>query len=106
MSNKYIPRLSAPSSTDKDWISTQYGGYNECIVINRSTGACIPNCVGYAWGRWREILGRRPNLSTGNAENWYGHTSDGYKRGRLRSWALSYAGVPALPAKAPTATVM
>ena len=82
MSSKYIPRLTAPSSTDKDWISTQYGGYNECIVINRSTGACIPNCVGYAWGRWREILGRRPNLSTGNAENWYGHTSDGYKRGK------------------------
>lgn len=79
---EYIPRLTAPATTDKNWISTRYGGYNECIVIKSATGSCLPNCVGYAWGRWRELLGRRPNLSTGNAENWYGHVSDGYQRGK------------------------
>jgi hypothetical protein len=39
-------------------------------------------CVGYAWGRWREILGKKHNLSLANAENWWGNTSDGYKRGQ------------------------
>lgn len=98
MSNIYAPRLTAPSTTDKDWISTQYGGYNECRIINRSTGSCLPNCVGYAWGRFREIIGRRPNLSTGNAEDWYGHVSDGYRRGKTPKlgavicWRLGLAG--------------
>lgn len=32
------------------------------------------------FGRWQELLGKRPNLSTSNAENWYGK-NDGYKRG-------------------------
>ena len=80
--SKYVPRLTAPPATDRNWINVQYGGLDECIVINRSTGSCLPNCVGYAWGRWRELLGKRPNLSTGNAENWYGHVSDGYERGK------------------------
>lgn len=38
-------------------------------------------CVGYSWGRWREILGKNPNLSLNNAENWWAH-NDGYKRGK------------------------
>ena len=76
----YIPRLSAPSSTDKNWIKTTYGGYNYCIHI--ANGSCLPNCVGYAWGRWREILGAYHKLSRGNAENWYPNTGDGYERGQ------------------------
>lgn len=79
---EYYPRLSAPSTSDKNYISTLYGGYDECIVINKSTGSCLPNCVGYAWGRWREILLRSPSLSRNNAEVWYTYLSDGYKRGQ------------------------
>lgn len=75
----YVPRLTAPSSTDKYWISTDYGGYNECMHI--SGGSVLPNCVGYAWGRFMEILGSTPSLSTNDASSWYGHTSDGYSRG-------------------------
>ena len=45
-------------------------------------GALTGNCTGYAWGRWLELLGTTPKLSTGDAGQWYGHTSDGYKRGR------------------------
>lgn len=75
---KYNPRTTAPSTTDKHWIKTTKGGYNECILI--SGNSCLPNCVGYSWGRWYELLGNRPKLSRGNAENWYGY-SDGYKRG-------------------------
>ena len=76
---KFKPRLSAPAATDKHWIHTSKGGLNSCILI--SGNSCIPNCVGYAWGRFYEILGKAPRLSRGNAEMWFG-TVDGYKRGQ------------------------
>ena len=82
MSTVFVRRTTAPSSTNKFYIKTTYGGYNRCIVINRSTGSVLPNCVGYAWGRFCEeqhIF--NCNLSRGNAENWYPNTSDGYSRG-------------------------
>ena len=47
----------------------------------------LPNCTCYAWGRFWEIAGgsavlpNGPALSTGNAEDWFGHTADGYTRG-------------------------
>lgn len=93
----YKPRLTAPSTTDKNWIHYSHSGYNYCIEIKN--GSCIPNCVGYAWGRWREILGKKHNLSTRNAENWWGNTSDGYKRGQtpkvgaVMCWRKGKAGV-------------
>lgn len=77
---KYTPRTTAPSSNNKNYIHTSAGGYNRCIEIKG--GSCLPNCVGYDWGRWREILGKDPKLSRGNAEDWYGNTADGYKRGK------------------------
>lgn len=76
----FIPRLTAPSTDDLNYIKTTHGGYNYCINI--SNGSVLPNCVGYAWGRWREILGSYHNLSRGNAELWWGNTSDGYARGQ------------------------
>ena len=33
----------------------------------------MPNCTAYAWGRATEILGETPNLSTGNARDWYSY---------------------------------
>lgn len=44
-------------------------------------GYGMPNCTCYAWGRFWEISGVRPNLSTSNAEDWFGYTQDGYARG-------------------------
>lgn len=76
----YKPRLKAPSKSDKNYIHYEHGGYNYCIPIEN--GSCLPNCVGYAWGRWRELLGKYHNLSRANAENWWGYTQDGYKRGK------------------------
>lgn len=73
-------RTTPPTSTDKNWIHTSKGGKNSCILI--SGNSVLPNCVGYAWGRFMEILGSTPKLSRANAEDWYGHTSDGYKRGQ------------------------
>jgi hypothetical protein len=73
----YIPRLTEPTFSDKNWLHTSVGGYNECIII--ADGSCIPNCVGYSWGRWRELLGKQPTLSRGNAEDWFNY-NDGYGR--------------------------
>lgn len=93
----YVPRLSAPSTTDKNWIHTSAGGYNSCIEIKG--GSVLPNCVGYAWGRWRELLGTKPALSRSNAENWWGNTKDGYERGSAPKlgavicWRKGKAGV-------------
>lgn len=76
---KYEKRTTAPSTSNKYYKHVNYGGLNSCIHI--SNGSCLPNCVGYAWGRFYELTGTKPKLSRGNAENWYGYTSDGYKRG-------------------------
>ena len=77
----FTPRLSAPSWTSPYWINVNYGGMNRCIVRNSSTGLVVPNCTGWAWGRFMEIMGTQPKLSVGNAGTWYLQTSDGYQRG-------------------------
>ena len=79
----FIPRFDAPSVDDLHWIKTTHGGYNRCILINEETGQVIPNCTGYAWGRFLEEQGITDcDLSRGNATVWYGNTSDGYNRGQ------------------------
>lgn len=82
----FTPRTTAPSRDDPWWISSTKGGKNNCIIVYGCSLAdgksCIPNCVGYAWGRFSEILGSPCKLSTGNAEDWWGYTSDGYERGQ------------------------
>ena len=77
---KYTPRLTAPAATDKNYLHYLWGGgYNHCLYIGNKS--CLPNCVGYAWGRWRELLGENPKLSIQNAEQWWTH-KDGYERGQ------------------------
>ncbi len=44
-------------------------------------GSVLPNCVGYAWGRWLELLDKKPRLSRANAEDWWAY-GDGYERGQ------------------------
>lgn len=79
---KFIPRTEAPSETNKFYLKTTKGGYNKCIQI-KSNGCVLPNCVGYAWGRFCESQNITDcKLSRGNAENWFLNTSDGYKRGQ------------------------
>lgn len=74
----YTVRNAAPEKSNKNYIHTSSGGFNRCIEIRN--GSCLPNCVGYAWGRWRELLGYDPKLSRRNAEDWYAYNDDGYKR--------------------------
>lgn len=75
----FAKRTTAPSASDKNWIHTSKGGKNSCIPI--SGNSVLPNCVGYAWGRFMEILGRTPKLSRNNAEDWWAY-NDGYARGQ------------------------
>ena len=83
MSAIFYKRNSAPSRTNKYYIKTTHDGYNKCIEIDPDTGSVLPNCTGYAWGRFCECQGVHDcNLSRGNAEIWYGNTSDGYERGQ------------------------
>ena len=81
--SNYIPRLSAPIGTDKNWIKSTNGGYNHAMKIG-SDGSVLPNCTGYIHGRWLELMNYKPgdvypNLSLGNAKSYYGH-SDIYTR--------------------------
>lgn len=100
-SGDYIPRLSKPTKTNQYYITKKGGGVNECIVGSPqySPYSALSNCVGFAWGRAFELLQKRPTLSRGNAEDWYGHTSDGYKRsqtpqlGAIICWRKGKAGV-------------
>lgn len=79
----YSPRISSPKLSDPLYKNMNYaGGQNPCSAVNRKTGSVLPNCVGYCYGRFMEVMnGSRPSLSTGNANNWYSHV-DSYQRGQ------------------------
>jgi surface antigen len=99
-SSDYAPRLTAPKSGNKYYTKTSYGGVNECILGSPQAwkGSALRNCVGYSWGRAYELTGKRPTLSRGNAEDWYGYKADGYKRsqkpqlGAIICWRKGKAG--------------
>ncbi len=80
--NIFTPRTTAPGATDPHWINNLYGGLNECIVIDKKSGSVLPNCTGYAWGRWYELLKSRPKLARTDARTWYTYW-DGYSRGQV-----------------------
>lgn len=81
MSVTFVKRDSAPSNSNLYYIKTTNGGYNKCIKI-QSNGSVLPNCTGYAYGRFMECQNVHTcKLSRANAESWYEHTSDGYDRG-------------------------
>lgn len=68
--------------TEDYWIQTSYGGKSPFPRPKNAfrAGCTLPNCTAYAWGRFYEIIGERPNLSTSNAGDWFTY-NDGYKRG-------------------------
>lgn len=48
-------RTTAPERTNKYYVTVSHGGLSPCLDI--STGYVLPNCVGYALGRFNEIIG-------------------------------------------------
>ena len=79
----FLPRLTPPDP-NKDtflyWTSKASGGENPFPEVGEDSGSTLPSCEAYAWGRFYEILGEAPNLSTDSAKTWYSK-DDGYKRG-------------------------
>lgn len=71
--SEFIPRLTAPPSDSKYY-------YSDNPFYKSGYG--LPNCTCYAFGRFYELTGVYPSLSTRNAENWWWH-DDGYKRGSV-----------------------
>lgn len=76
----FVPRLSSDGMQGNPYWYSRNPFY--------LAGYGLPNCTCYAWGRFWEIgdinhdYSNRPTLSTGNAEDWYGYTADGYERGQ------------------------
>lgn len=65
----FSPRYEAPSYDNPYYYSSKNIFY--------SAGYGMPNCTAYAFGRAYEILGYEPNLSHGNAQDWYGYNLNG-----------------------------
>ena len=60
--NKFHRRTSVPAIDNPYYVKTTGNGYNPCSLGNSAHGlrpsdySVLPNCVGYAWGRFHEIL--------------------------------------------------
>ena len=65
---KFIQRLETPKKTNKYYIHKTGGGYNKAKRINGND--VLPNCVGYAYGRFMEAQEiKTSKLPTSNAES-------------------------------------
>ena len=80
MAKVFVPR-TVPPQIGEYWWSTEN---NHCISIYN--GTVLPNCVGYAYGRFAEILGYfHPNLPRGNAGIWL----DEIKKQNVLKWGTT-----------------
>lgn len=69
----FVMRTTKPGAGNKYYITKANGGYSNAIKGNPTDSECdvLPNCVGYAYGRFNEIgnYGYCKYLSPVNAEN-------------------------------------
>lgn len=58
-SMNFVPRLTRPEAGNKYYITKVAGGYSDAIKGSPMDAACdvLANCVGYAYGRFNEIVG-------------------------------------------------
>lgn len=83
----FIPRFTKPEAGNKYYITKAKGGWSTAIVGNPTDPDCnvLHNCVGYAFGRFNEIIGdtKMTHLQPINAENFYAVAqSQGLKTGQ------------------------
>ena len=70
--SSFTPRLTAPSTSNKYYYNSSYNPFY-------AAGLGLPNCTAYAYGRVYEATGKKPNLSTGNAKEWWDYNKkNGY----------------------------
>lgn len=74
-------RTTKPSTGNKFYITKSKGGYSTCIQGKPTDSQCnvLANCVGYACGRFNEIIGsmKYPSLNC-NAENFIERAKNTY----------------------------
>lgn len=80
----FEPRLKAP--LESPYYTKEPWGFNKALEINTKTHSVMPNCTGYAHGRWLEIGkfekgDEYPKLCLGDAHHYYGYP-DGYERSK------------------------
>lgn len=77
----FAMRTNKPGASNKFYIRKSSGGYSSCIKGNPTDSNCdvLANCVGYACGRFNEIIGtmKYPNLNC-NAENFIERAKNTY----------------------------
>lgn len=78
MANTFIPRLTSPSTSNKWYLHTSKGGYNNSILVG--SPSVLANCVGYARGRFSEIAGSWQNIANSDGGKIWGNTS-GFQKG-------------------------
>ena len=66
----FTARISCPDTSDSHYFSTANPFY-PAYAPTPGTLDALGNCTWYAWGRAYEILESKPQLSTGNAGDWY-----------------------------------
>lgn len=80
MATSFIPRLTKPTAGNKYYIRKVSGGYNGAIKGSPTDPECdvLANCVGYAVGRFNEIVGEGAckYLSPVNAEQFIQYKGD------------------------------
>lgn len=76
----FKPRLTRPEAGNKYYITKAAGGYSSAVKGSPTDSACnvLANCVGYAYGRFNEIVGEGAckYLSPVNAENFMQYKGD------------------------------
>lgn len=90
--NNFVARLASPDGTNQFYFSDMNVFY--------ASGWGMPNCTAYAYGRAYELLGTKPNLSSGNAEDWFDYNKahnyypygDTPKLGAIACWSHDNGG--------------
>ena len=82
--SSWVPRTTAPTYGDLNYVRYDYGGYNY-YPKRDSNGWTLPNCTAMASGRQLENgygSDIRPLNGFGDAETWYAAAANFYERGQ------------------------
>ena len=74
-------RTAYPSADNPYFFNAKYNPWAGSADKDGDVGWGYQNCTWYAYGRFGEILGRKPALPTMNAGDWYANCT-AYKKGR------------------------
>ena len=92
---RFNPRYTEPSYDNPYYIKDTHGGLNPCILITGDS--CIPNCVGYANGRSRELTDNQAEMPQCNAVDWIANSpydvGTDPKVGAVICWSGGYGHV-------------